>query len=527
MARNPSSPDSQQISTIVNQQDNRGGVSSSTIGSQQDPLVGFSAIRSDNWYQAYPWFDELPDEYKNQIINNPWRLTYREPSTWETMFPKKWQQEMSQNLAALRDHDNKVYQAYLQFKNSLPETQVQQQIAAGINPNMQSFGASSAAPASDSIAGGAASGLNQDDPVTQVTGFIGSMVSIFSSVVGTVKDFAEVASIMKNNKVTDMLPDKTAAEILSILAGTRNTDAGTDQILAGMPGIEADNLGKMLANMAERQRMLENVRNVISKGFDAGEFVLGEDGTYNLPSFGSQVMDEYAQKYVQQYASSVAGRTGRLGSVRKLGTAIAETPYTDPDSPEFADYYNMLAEIQGIALQYRYNLEMVRERAGLSKEMFEEQFNDYLLQNGGAETLGQAELAGAKAETAESDYNADYFTNMDGEKVAGYEMYAKDIENRLDQYHEQFIDEIVPTFNKIWDRATRQKDPYSARICAELLRTMFSPEAFGSTQTYGEFDTALGRLLSGFSHKTRLIFSRGQGFKKFKTGTEVLKKRSE
>lgn len=113
--------------------------------------LGFT-VNKDNYrlakllYEKYPNFGQLPDNYKQRMLNNPhFQAWYSySPSGWDSAFnPSKVQDTQNKLYGNVIEYWANIFQEYQTWYNSLPSTQYSQQFAAGVYPDSSTVGNSS------------------------------------------------------------------------------------------------------------------------------------------------------------------------------------------------------------------------------------------------------------------------------------------------------------------------------------------------------------------------------------------------
>lgn len=119
-------------------------------GDNVDASEGYipSSLGSSKYDYKIPEWEEMPDFYRNRIINNPYVKIYLDiiatgPGVFESY--KKYRGRVQAAYATMMDSINNIIGSYNTWKNSLPVTQKDQFEDAGIPASSMQF-ASSAAP---------------------------------------------------------------------------------------------------------------------------------------------------------------------------------------------------------------------------------------------------------------------------------------------------------------------------------------------------------------------------------------------
>lgn len=104
-----------------------------------------STVGSSKYDYKLPEWDQLPDFYKNRIINNPYIKIYLDiiatgPGVFESY--KKYRKRVQAAYATMMDSINNIIGSYNTWKNSLPSVQKDQFEAAGIPASSMSFAGS-------------------------------------------------------------------------------------------------------------------------------------------------------------------------------------------------------------------------------------------------------------------------------------------------------------------------------------------------------------------------------------------------
>ena len=165
-----------------------------------------STVGSSRYDYKIPEWDEMPDFYKNRIINNPYVKIYLDiiatgPGVFESN--KKYRARVQAAYATMMDSINNIIGSYNSWKNSLPVTQKEQFEEAGIPASSMQFQASAAPNPSETAPEAQDQMYYEPDDAAYILDSIKAGIGlVISSWSGGMASAATVASINTAKSVT-------------------------------------------------------------------------------------------------------------------------------------------------------------------------------------------------------------------------------------------------------------------------------------------------------------------------------------
>lgn len=297
--------------------------------SQDSSTIDYEAINTfqPDWYEQLQWYNQLPEEWKQRVRNNPYASQSLNRTGWEGLFPGKFNDKMLALEQAFDQYNTNIYDEYLEWKNSLPSTQVGQQLAAGINSALNGGVDNSSLEASMPDGVGPA-GIESADSAAGIFAAVQTIGSVVSGVFGLISAGAELTA-------------------------------------------------KSIANKQSRVQLYKSVDSAIEE-FINNKYHLDSNGRFipaekaNLPNFGDRVLNDYARRSYASRIGSAGGVIQSSGVHKALADVVVDDAAYGNASEYVNDYINLQMRIAKLRTRYeRLQLESSNSRMLYDKSLYD------------------------------------------------------------------------------------------------------------------------------------------------------------
>lgn len=152
-----------------------------------DNLTKFNKAVSGEWYNNLEYYNDLPPEWQALIKANPFAHSYIPTKLQEIFQGGKINNAALELLQSFDSYNADVYSRYMEYTNSLPETQVAQNRIAGLNTDILGGVNPSSISQGEQISGSPSlSQVDASEGFHKVLSAIGGAVSTMFSGVGTI-----------------------------------------------------------------------------------------------------------------------------------------------------------------------------------------------------------------------------------------------------------------------------------------------------------------------------------------------------
>lgn len=428
---------------------------------------------SGEWWNDLPYWNELPDEWKELIKANPFK-NGTSSYFWNTIFGgNKQENAIIENMREFDKWNSDVYSQYLSHLNSLPSTQVAQQRAAGINPALSG---------GESISGSTLEGPDTsgsaplEDDSTGLE-FFAQLISNVGQVCSTIYSGITTA-VNAFNTVAD-----TKGKALDNVAKEFNND-----ILPERWQMEYRNFQENLKNMSLSRKIQRNNEERAAFGFGAN---LRKQG-YSLPNMkGSS--SAVKSGYQSADKASRVEDYGRLYLANKYVSDPAFGVFFDTDfnpQPYLMDYVNLNRSFMDLQARSRF----IKQRAINAYDEYTRKYYN---------TVNP--VTAATSENVNNQWNINYKSVLDGQALAEMENARASWEKTLTDYRSQMWNTYNQTLDR-WYRNAAKGDVLATQMLAGLFGLSMSGPT-GMSQIHSNALTGAMQFADDVKEKISDIFN--------------------
>lgn len=304
--------------------------------------------------------------------------------------------QLEKDLNALRTYAAQQEAAYLEYFNS-PEQQNLRDRAAGLNPDIVGLSGSQGIQSSGASSSPLESSMSDEQLRAQRIQNASSAISGITSIIGAISGVAQLPALFKGMKQTD--------------ANIGLINAETDQInLSTLANFESLSSNEIISRLADA------ASSAISSGQSldiAGWFA--DDNNF------SNIFESYAPQDNSAYRNSFANIRKRMQS--SLGKAYEQGKITADNQRNFsgivadprysADQLVQIANLRPY-MAAQAKMELARMELQVTLDSWNKRYQDAL-------SVDNA----VAAANEKNEYDAEFWSNLDGERVAAFQKYQQ------------------------------------------------------------------------------------------------------
>ncbi len=401
-----------------------------------DNLTKFNKAVSGEWYNNLDYYNDLPDEWKSLIKANPYAHSYN-PTGFQELFQSGKINNAALELQQSFDAYNAdVYSRYLQYVNSLPETQVAQNRVAGLNTDLLGGVDASSISQGQQITG--SSTLSQIDPAegfSKSLGAIGSAISTMFGGVGTIAGaFNSIANARKALVDAGLAPEYYRLE---------RDKFGLDKYKVGA---EVRNINEDIANKQLDRTIRRNAEERAAFTFGAearekGYINPSVKGSSSAVSAGYKAADKSGKYH------DIIRRGDIVDAAKKPGFDVFFDTSFNPQ-PYMLDYIKLQRDF----LSFKARSQFIEQRAKNSLDVFNTKYYNAL----------NPDLM-ATAANEENKYNASYYNQLDPSMAAQMENAKNEFDTMLNKMRYAYSKRLSDTLNT-WMNRAEVGDIYATQV---------------------------------------------------------------
>lgn len=414
-------------------------------------IDAYNDLVSGEWWNS-PEYDFLPDEWKERLKANPSANRF-------IVNPKKTDLSVYESflnqINSFKDYNSQIINAYYDFLNSLPTTQVAQRRAAGLNPDLNggsdidnSQVESPTYQAPDySLAESQAMRLQQAQFIGQC---IVQAIQSAMGVVSQVQSFKINQGAIEQQQITnEWLPKVYGAQVASMNSGTKVNETSVGKIAAETK------------NLTEQGKLIEAQTVSTQKQVQYAEYNEGIKAALQ----GAKAIDGASDDYMRGYSSIIGSEADRLAIVDRLSKADQAAGlyrgFVD-NQLRYTDYLDWYVQAAQQLQQNQFKLDRLMQESGMTAAQYDIDYTRSL----------DAAAAGLRF-NKEQGYFAGYYGNLEGKTKALAENAGNTLGLQVDQLKLDNINTLSTLYTRL-SNAARNGDV----IAKQALFNMYMPGSY-------------------------------------------------